>query len=161
MIYIVIHKDILHIAYARNRGSKALKGIQGIKTRCVVQCIVKRGARKIFTLLGRNGAGKTTFIRICATQLIPTSGHIRVLGCDNLSEPDKVRKLISIVPQEGRPLRALTPWDHVYNWLQHEEEKLSEGIAKELTEEYLAISVKRYGSKRPACYESLRGVMNK
>jgi ABC-2 type transport system ATP-binding protein len=23
-----------------------------------------------------------------------------------------------IVPQEGRPLRALTPWDHVYNWLQ-------------------------------------------
>ena len=26
---------------------------------------------KIFTLLGRNGAGKTTFVRICATQLFP------------------------------------------------------------------------------------------
>jgi len=31
---------------------------------------------------------------------------------------DRVRELITIVPQEGRPLRALTPWDHVYNWLQ-------------------------------------------
>jgi ABC-2 type transport system ATP-binding protein len=90
---------------------------------------------KIFTLLGRNGAGKTTFIRICATQLMPSSGHIRVLGCDILSEPDKVRNLISIVPQEGRPLRALTPWDHVYNWLQIRGEQRS--IAKEKTENIL------------------------
>ena len=28
---------------------------------------------RIFTLLGRNGAGKTTFVRICATQLLPSS----------------------------------------------------------------------------------------
>jgi ABC-2 type transport system ATP-binding protein len=90
---------------------------------------------KIFTLLGRNGAGKTTFIRICATQLMPSSGNIRVLGCDILSEPNKVRNLISIVPQEGRPLRALTPWDHVYNWLQIRGER--RGIAKEKTENIL------------------------
>jgi ABC-2 type transport system ATP-binding protein len=90
---------------------------------------------KIFTLLGRNGAGKTTFIRICTTQLMPSSGHIRVLGCDILREPDKVRNLISIVPQEGRPLRALTPWDHVYNWLQIRGEQRS--IAKEKTENIL------------------------
>ena len=30
---------------------------------------VKSG--KICTFLGRNGAGKTTFVRICATQLLP------------------------------------------------------------------------------------------
>ena len=75
-------------------------------------------ARQVFTLLGRNGAGKTTFVRICATQLMPTSGKVNVLGYDVITEPKKVRDLISIVPQEGRPLRALTPWDHVYNWLQ-------------------------------------------
>ncbi|HKG40559.1 MAG TPA: ATP-binding cassette domain-containing protein, partial [Nitrososphaeraceae archaeon] len=37
---------------------------------------------QIFTLLGRNGAGKTTFVRICATQLMPTAGNISVLGYD-------------------------------------------------------------------------------
>lgn len=79
---------------------------------------LKMDAGKIFTLLGRNGAGKTTFVRICATQLLPTSGEVRVLGFDAIRHPERVRNLISIVPQEGRPLRALTPWDHVYNWLQ-------------------------------------------
>lgn len=73
---------------------------------------------QIFTLLGRNGAGKTTFVRICATQLAPTKGIVRVLGYDILKEAGKIRNLISVVPQESRPLRALTPWDHVYNWLQ-------------------------------------------
>ena len=73
---------------------------------------------KIFTLLGRNGAGKTTLVRICATQLLPSSGLARVLGFDIISEPDKIRNRITVVPQEGRPLRALTPWDHVYNWLR-------------------------------------------
>jgi ABC-2 type transport system ATP-binding protein len=77
---------------------------------------VKSG--KIFTLLGRNGAGKTTFVRICATQLLPTSGSVEVLGYDVVSEPEKIRNQITVVPQEGRPLRALTPWDHVYNWLR-------------------------------------------
>jgi ABC-2 type transport system ATP-binding protein len=92
-------------------------------------------AGKIFTLLGRNGAGKTTFIRICATQLLPSSGYIRIHGYDILHEPDKVRNLISIVPQEGRPLRALTPWDHVYNWLQIRGE--SRSVAKEKTQDIL------------------------
>jgi ABC-2 type transport system ATP-binding protein len=72
----------------------------------------------IFTLLGRNGAGKTTFVRICATQLLPTSGSAEVLGYNVISEPGKIRNRITVVPQEGRPLRALTPWDHVYNWLR-------------------------------------------
>ncbi|MGE5635049.1 MAG: ABC transporter ATP-binding protein [Deltaproteobacteria bacterium] len=73
---------------------------------------------QIFTLLGRNGAGKTTFVRMCATQLLPTSGTLKVLGYDVISQAENIRKFISVVPQEGRPLRALTPWDHVYNWLK-------------------------------------------
>src|ERR671915_498759 len=90
---------------------------------------------QIYTLLGRNGAGKTTFVRICATQLLPTQGRIQVLGYDVIKEADKVRKLISIVPQEGRPLRALTPWDHVYNWLQIRGENKNK--SKEETEKIL------------------------
>ncbi len=30
---------------------------------------------RIFCLMGRNGAGKTMFLRIVGTQLEPTSGH--------------------------------------------------------------------------------------
>jgi ABC-2 type transport system ATP-binding protein len=91
--------------------------------------------KKIITLLGKNGAGKTTFIRICATQLMPSAGTVHVLGYDILKESNKIRNLVSIVPQEGRPLRALTPWDHVYNWLQIRGE--SKNIAKEKTEKIL------------------------
>jgi ABC-2 type transport system ATP-binding protein len=73
---------------------------------------------RIFTLLGRNGAGKTTFVRICATQLLPTSGTIKIFEDDLIKDTEKIRNYISIVPQEGRPLRALTAWDHVYYWLR-------------------------------------------
>lgn len=68
---------------------------------------------KIFTLLGKNGAGKTTFLRIAATQLKPTSGNITVLGYDAVSEAGRVRERIAAVPQEMRPFQVLTPFDHV------------------------------------------------
>jgi ABC-2 type transport system ATP-binding protein len=90
---------------------------------------------QIFTLLGRNGAGKTTFVRMCATQLMPSVGDIYVLGYDVIKEAGKIRNLISIVPQEGRPLRALTPWDHIYNWLRIRGEDKHK--AKEKTEKIL------------------------
>jgi ABC-2 type transport system ATP-binding protein len=100
--------DAMHVTKVyKNAGQAALKDFS-----------LKVDAGKVFTLLGRNGAGKTTFIRICATQLLPTAGEIRILGYDAIRQPELVRDLICIVPQESRPLRALTPWDHVYNWLQ-------------------------------------------
>jgi ABC-2 type transport system ATP-binding protein len=68
---------------------------------------------RIFTLLGRNGAGKTTFLRIASTQLAPTSGSVRVFGIDAMSEPRSIRRRISITPQEGKPLWTLNPYDHV------------------------------------------------
>jgi ABC-2 type transport system ATP-binding protein len=104
--------------------------------------------KQIFTLLGRNGVGKTTFIRICATQLMPSAGTVYVLGYDILKEPSKIRNIVSIVPQEGRPLRALTPWDHVYNWLQIRGE--DKKIAREKTEKILR-KLELYEAKdRPA-----------
>ena len=104
--------------------------------------------KQIFTILGRNGVGKTTFIRICATQLMPSAGTVYVLGYDILKEPSEIRKIVSIVPQEGRPLRALTPWDHVYNWLQIRGE--DKKAAREKTEKILR-KLELYEAKdRPA-----------
>ena len=36
----------------------------------------------VYGLIGRNGAGKTTFVRICSTQLLPSEGTVEVLGHD-------------------------------------------------------------------------------
>jgi ABC-2 type transport system ATP-binding protein len=102
-------------AIATKEIAKAYKNSKVYALRNINVCVE---SGKIFTLLGRNGAGKTTFVRICATQLLPTSGSAEVLGHDVILEPGKIRNKITVVPQEGRPLRALTPWDHVYNWLR-------------------------------------------
>jgi ABC-2 type transport system ATP-binding protein len=69
--------------------------------------------QSIFTLLGKNGAGKTTFLRMAATQLKPTSGTIRVLGYDAVAQTREVRQRIAAVPQEMRTFESLTPYDHV------------------------------------------------
>jgi ABC-2 type transport system ATP-binding protein len=108
------------------------KRYKGLSDAALKDVSLKTECGRISTLLGRNGAGKTTFVRICATQLMPTAGIIHVLGYDVVKEATKVRNLISIVPQEGRPLRALTSWDHVYNWLQIRGE--NKQISKEKTE---------------------------
>jgi len=53
-----------------------------------------------FALLGPNGAGKTTLMRILTTQLKPTAGEAYVFGLDVVRNGNKVRRLISYVPQE-------------------------------------------------------------
>lgn len=58
---------------------------------------VKRGS--IFALLGTNGAGKTTIVRILATLLKQDSGEVTVNGFDVTSQPDQVRQSISLTGQ--------------------------------------------------------------
>jgi ABC-2 type transport system ATP-binding protein len=53
----------------------------------------------IFGLLGTNGAGKTTVIRMLTTLLPPTSGTAHVAGYDILREKSEVRRHIGYVPQ--------------------------------------------------------------
>jgi ABC-2 type transport system ATP-binding protein len=53
----------------------------------------------IFALLGSNGAGKTTIVRILTTLLKPDGGTTRVNGFDVLSQPAQVRESISLTGQ--------------------------------------------------------------
>lgn len=73
--------------------------------------------KTVFSLLGRNGAGKTTFTKIASTILKPTSGKVSVLGFDLEKETRKIRERIAIVPQEGRPFSLQTPFEHVFMYL--------------------------------------------
>jgi len=73
---------------------------------------------RVYGLIGRNGAGKTTFIRIAATQLAPTVGTVYVLGHDVRSEERTIRSLIACVPQESRPLYFLTTEEVIYLYLK-------------------------------------------
>ena len=53
----------------------------------------------IIGLVGANGAGKSTFIRILLGLLAPTSGSVEVLGIDSLAHPLEVRKFIGYLPE--------------------------------------------------------------
>lgn len=63
-----------------------------------VSFVIHRG--EIFGLLGPNGAGKTTTIRMMATTLPITSGDVRIGGYSVSREPERVRRLIGVCPQE-------------------------------------------------------------
>ena len=56
-------------------------------------------AGSIYALLGSNGAGKTTAIRILSTLLRADDGRARVAGHDVLDEPARVRESISLTGQ--------------------------------------------------------------
>lgn len=58
---------------------------------------VKQGS--IFALLGSNGAGKTTVIKILTTLLKQDSGTAVINGFDVLAKPDNVRQSISLTGQ--------------------------------------------------------------
>jgi ABC-2 type transport system ATP-binding protein len=56
-------------------------------------------AGQIFGLVGPDGAGKSTTIRMLAGILPPDAGEIRVAGCDVVATPETVKSVISYMPQ--------------------------------------------------------------
>ena len=55
---------------------------------------------ELFSLLGVNGAGKTTTIKMLSCLTKPTAGDATVGGYSIIEEPEQVKRLIGVSPQE-------------------------------------------------------------
>jgi ABC-2 type transport system ATP-binding protein len=64
-------------------------------------------------LVGRNGAGKSTTMRVLAGVLPPASGSVIVAGVDAASDPAGVRALVGYCPDVGGLIPRATPWEHL------------------------------------------------
>jgi ABC-2 type transport system ATP-binding protein len=84
-------------------------------------------AGTVLGLLGHNGAGKTTAVRILTTLLAPTTGRALVAGRDVVREPRAVRELISLAGQQASLDDRLTGRENLM--LLGRLQKLSKGDA--------------------------------
>ncbi len=64
-------------------------------------------------LLGRNGAGKSTTMRVLAGVIPPTSGTVRVGGHDILDDTVAAKHVIGYCPDVGGLVPRATPWEHL------------------------------------------------
>jgi ABC-2 type transport system ATP-binding protein len=67
----------------------------------------------IFGLLGANGAGKTTAIKMLTTLIRPSAGTASVAGFDIVAAPADVRRHIGYVPQMLSADGALTAYENL------------------------------------------------
>jgi ABC-2 type transport system ATP-binding protein len=58
---------------------------------------IRRG--EVFGLLGPNGSGKTTTIRMLCGLMVPTAGAATVVGFDIIREPERLRRRIGYMSQ--------------------------------------------------------------
>ncbi|MEG0626297.1 ABC transporter ATP-binding protein [Anaerorhabdus sp.] len=77
-----------HVSKTYNNGVQAL---------CDFNLEVKEG--EVFTLLGENGAGKSTIIKILTTLMDKTSGNIEIFDCDIKRDVNSIRKQMACVFQ--------------------------------------------------------------
>src|ERR1700754_2171097 len=62
----------------------------------------------VLAVLGRNGAGKTTFVRIVSTLLAPDGGTVRIAGIDAVRDAATVRSVIGLAGQFAAVDEVLT-----------------------------------------------------
>ncbi|MCX8014956.1 MAG: ABC transporter ATP-binding protein [candidate division WOR-3 bacterium] len=83
--------------------SKSYGNLQALKN---VSFEIYQG--EIFGLIGPNGSGKTTTLRILATLLKPDKGEATIFDFSVTKNPTEIRKLISYLPEEAGAYKNLS-----------------------------------------------------
>ena len=76
-----------------------------------VSLCVEKGT--LFGLLGPNGSGKTTMIKMLTGQIKPASGSCEVLGKDPVTDGISVRAAVGIIPEQETPPSFLTSSEYL------------------------------------------------
>ncbi|WP_344204068.1 ABC transporter ATP-binding protein [Nonomuraea bangladeshensis] len=108
---------------------------------------VARGS--IFALLGSNGAGKTTAVKILSTLLKPDAGTARVNGFDVVAQAADVRESISLTGQFAAVDEILSGRENLVLVARLRHLKDPGGIADELLRRF---SLTEAGGRRVATY---------
>ncbi|RZQ59505.1 ABC transporter ATP-binding protein [Amycolatopsis suaedae] len=108
---------------------------------------VARGS--IFALLGSNGAGKTTVVRILSTLLKADAGTAAVDGFDVAAQPAKVREVISLTGQFAAVDEVLSGRENLVLVARLRHQKNPGAIADELLARF---SLTEAGGRRVATY---------
>jgi ABC-2 type transport system ATP-binding protein len=64
-------------------------------------------------LIGRNGAGKSTTLRVLAGVLPPTSGSVLIAGIDAVRDPSAAKSRVGYCPDVGGLIPRATAWEHL------------------------------------------------
>jgi ABC-2 type transport system ATP-binding protein len=64
-------------------------------------------------LVGRNGAGKSTTLKVLGGVLPPTAGEVTVSGVDAVRRPREAREVVGYCPDVGGLIPRATPWEHL------------------------------------------------
>ena len=103
--------------------------------------------RGVYGLLGKNGAGKTTFMRMLCTLLTPTEGNILCDGRDIFKMEGEYRKLLGYLPQDFGFYPEFTVRDYLLYIASIK--GLPPAVAKKRTKELrAAVGLEKYAGRK-------------
>ncbi len=120
--------EINDIVKTYKSGKRVIRAVDG------VSLDVDEG--EIFGLLGMNGAGKSTTIKICTGLTKPDGGSVSVYG--HAADSKEAKRLVNISPQETAVAPLLTVYENIvliarlYGAEKAEAEKAALGVAQRL-----------------------------
>lgn len=86
------------------------------KKKILFNACMEAGPGELAVIVGRNGCGKTTLMRILAGILRPDTGQMTYFGKDVLKERSLFEKMCGYLPQENPLIEELSVQDNISLW---------------------------------------------